>query len=108
MKKFFSLLAGVLLTLSFSAKAANGDFDFTEQFGDGTVEYCGQITSWDGYGPHGTVTITVTDKDGNTLSWDATFSCNDVNTDSPLGNVEIAKYPEIATNLEAWASSQIR
>lgn len=68
------------------------DFDFTYEVEGYTVRVCGTITSWDEDGPHGTITITVSDDEGS-VSADGTFSGKVVENDRPI--YLHSNYPEV-------------
>jgi hypothetical protein len=104
MKKIILCLA--IVCGSYVASNAQA-FHFTAVAGNGTIDYDGIIQSWDNNGPHGIVKITVTDGNGNSISWNSTFSDTEVNTDDRTGAGIMANEPEIAEDFENWLGEQV-
>ena len=122
MKKTFFLtllLSTFLLSVSVSVEANNmkqsvttktlygsyvgtGPFDYTYPMAGWIIRVRGTVDFIDPGGfPHGSRTITITDDNGNTLSWDEPFSYS--NPNSPL----TIKYPEIEQAFQADISHMI-
>jgi len=101
------MLVSLLITVT-TTFAGGNSFGNTWFFSDGsTWAVSGEITSVDMDGtPHGCGTITVTDKDGNSISWDYTFSYH-IDNDDPIGQRMFALTPQALGVIDQYINQQV-
>jgi len=104
MKKGVFLTASIMAVTALSAYAETSHTEF--QFPDGSVWTIDATYSFglDGK-PHGRSVVTITDHNGNTISWVVTFSDKNVNPVDDFGREMLIQYPTVAPTILDWAQS---